>query len=304
MRTSTPLPTALRGTAFTRADARAQDVPNSRLNATDLRSPFSGTRVPAAGASRHLELEVLLRQLPAHTVFCGATAAWIYGLALPLHVSATLDSVAYVAVPRGARAIRRAGVVGRALDLTENDVASFGPWRVTSPARTLVDLAQTLDLRSLVAVADQLISIATPFCSQAQLRGVARRFKAGRGARKLAECLQLANGLAESPAESMLRVILWEAGLPTPLVNEPLFDARGTFVARVDLLFAEFGIIVEYEGDHHRIDKEQWRRDITRIGKLQALGFHVERAQGDDLTHPDALIARLRHHLRLRGWRP
>ena len=32
----------------------------------------------------------------------------------------------------------------------------------------------------------------------------------------------------------------------------------------MDLVYLEFRILIEYEGDQHRIDRFQWNRDIDR----------------------------------------
>jgi very-short-patch-repair endonuclease len=93
------------------------------------------------------------------------------------------------------------------------------------------------------------------------------------------------------------------AGLPHPLVNAIVRDRQGAFVGRVDLLFAEYGVIVEYDGAQHGDDAGQWRTDITRINDLQALGYLVIRVHKDDMHHPEALVRRIRRALLQRGLR-
>lgn len=123
-----------------------------------------------------------------------------------------------------------------------------------------------------------------------------------RGAARLRAAWPLVVPGAESYPESEIRVSVESAGLPRPLVNAEIRDGR-ELVARVDLLFAPWGVVVEYEGAHHADDRRQWRRDLTRIGELQRLGYIVERAHADDLRDPTRLITRIRTHLERRGWR-
>jgi hypothetical protein len=52
--------------------------------------------------------------------------------------------------------------------------------------------------------------------------------------------------------ESRLRLILVFGGLPRPVSQFVVRDRTGMFVARVDLVYPEQRLAIEYEGDHHR----------------------------------------------------
>ncbi|MRX44032.1 hypothetical protein [Agromyces kandeliae] len=67
-------------------------------------------------------------------------------------------------------------------------------------------------------------------------------------------------------------------------------------------MFEEFGEVLEYQGDHHRTDLRQWRRDRTRESDIEALGYHVTEVTQADLDEPEAMVRRLRTTLRRRGW--
>lgn len=173
--------------------------------------------------------------------------------------------------------------------------------RLTSPARTWLDLGGELGLADLVAVGDALLRPPHERSTPGELRATVAAHPRSPGSARAREALPLLSPLAESPQESRLRILLHLAGFPSAEVNVSLFDGR-RFVARVDLLFREYGIAVEYEGGHHGADPTQWRRDMTRIGAVQALGIIVERVHADDLRQPRALFDRLAAHLRRRGW--
>jgi very-short-patch-repair endonuclease len=85
--------------------------------------------------------------------------------------------------------------------------------------------------------------------------------------------------------------------------NVEVFDGRGRFVARVDLLFRAYGEVLEYHGDHHRTDLRQWRHDRTREAELESLGLHVMEVTNADLATPRLLVARIARNLQRRGWR-
>ena len=62
-------------------------------------------------------------------------------------------------------------------------------------------------------------------------------------------------------------------------------SALGTIglIARNDLAYPELRIAIEYEGDGHRTDRTQWRRDIRRQRELEDLGWIVIRLTEHDL---------------------
>lgn len=90
--------------------------------------------------------------------------------------------------------------------------------------------------------------------------------------------------------------------MPSLIAQREIFDERGRFVARVDLAFEEYRLVVEYQGDHHRTDQAQWRRDVQRRAELEALGYRVLEVTALDLSDPRALAERIARLLRLAGW--
>ncbi len=87
----------------------------------------------------------------------------------------------------------------------------------------------------------------------------------------IVEAVSLADGRAESPPESRLRVRLVLAGLPRP---EPQFVMRraGRFVARVDLAYPEHALAIEYLGAWHD-ETGQFAGDRRRLNRLVAAGW-------------------------------
>ncbi len=99
-----------------------------------------------------------------------------------------------------------------------------------------------------------------------------------------------------------MRVALLSAGLPRMLVNEDIRTPDGTFIARPDLRFADYPVAVEYDGDGHRTDQRQWRRDVGRFERIADAGVDVVRATADDLPTFRNVILRTRSRLRKHGW--
>ena len=272
-----------------------------RMRAADLARPFWGIRVVASGTLSTLErCNAILRRMPRGAFFSHHTAALIVGMPLPLSLSERVEVHIGVAAPD--RSLRSSGIVGHALRLYPADLECWHGLPVTSPARTWCDLATVLTLRQLVAAGDYLIHWRMPLVTLAELTLAVERTAGRRGHALLRRALPLLSDRSESSPESEVRVIVVTHGLPRPLVNHPIHDNQGRLIARADLYFKDYGELVEYEGDHHRTDLSQWRRDLTRTADVEAEGLHVTRVNADDLHQERALVGRIAANLRRRGW--
>ena len=60
-----------------------------------------------------------------------------------------------------------------------------------------------------------------------------------------------------------MRYALVNAGLPTPKVNEPIYDEHGEWLAEPDLAYDDVRIALEYNGVDHAT-APRMRRDMTR----------------------------------------
>jgi hypothetical protein len=297
------LPESLPPNGFTVAAARSAGVRRHRLNAADLDRPHWGVRMPA---SAHLEFldrcATLASALPPHIFFSGVSAAALTGIPVPLRFEPTKDPLIEVTVEDPARAIRRPGVRGRKLTVMATDIEFRGGIRLTTPARTWCDLAPLLTLAELVAAGDFLVFHERRMETVDTLAAAVAAHPGRRWRPKLKRALGLLSDHSESPKESELRVIVVTHGLPVPLINVSIYTDSGRFVARVDVLFEDFGEILEYQGDHHRSDVRQWRRDRIRESELESMGYHVTEVVAEDLTDPAKLVRRISGNLRRRGW--
>ncbi|GAA3751761.1 DUF559 domain-containing protein [Microbacterium kribbense] len=287
-----PLPDSFQGRSFAVATARAHGIPRSRTRAQDLLRPHRGIRSPAGVELTYgHECAALQLRLPVTAAFSHVTAARLHDLPLP----SVLESadVFHVVVPRGTRAPRGKRVCGHQSTIGEKDVDRRKRVPATTPERTFCDLASMLTLGELVAIGDVIL----------RRGGRAARMKlakavAAHPARKyrlhLKRALELLNPKAESPKESELRVLLIAAGFPAPAVNHVVYDVDGTFVARIDLTYPGCKVAIEYDGDQHRTDKKQWRTDLKRRRRLEALGWKYLTVTQADLDDHGDFFADLR----------
>ena len=109
--------------------------------------------------------------------------------------------------------------------------------------------------------------------------------------------LELADGGAESPQESRLRLILVKGGLPMPETQIEFRDLR----IRIDMGWREWKVAVEYDGVQHWSDRRQRSWDIDRIALLEAAGWVVVRVSAEMMGRPNVIVERVRARLRAAG---
>ena len=112
------------------------------------------------------------------------------------------------------------------------------------------------------------------------------------GAAKARRALGFLRTGAESAKESETRAIICAAALPEPELNVKLHDAAG-FIGRVDMLFPDWRVIVEYEGRQHADSLHQWNKDLWRYERLERAGYVVIRVTQEMLRRPRELICRI-----------
>ena len=110
----------------------------------------------------------------------------------------------------------------------------------------------------------------------------------------------------DSAPETRLRLLIRSVGLPEPEVNRWIIGADGRPLSRPDLQYPLLRIALEYEGEHHLRDPDQWHRDIERDERLRQLGWIVLRFSKKHLRPENraATEERIRSTLRARGWFP
>jgi very-short-patch-repair endonuclease len=270
-----------------------------RMRGRDLARPFRGIRAsappappaPPAPLTSILELcRAYQQRIPEHAFFCGPTAAAVMRVPLPVHYEQT--ALLHVAVPVPHRAPSGRGIVGHTVTVTGDAVRRWNGIQLSSPERVWCELGAILNLPDLVAAGDFLIHWRLPLTTRLQLQDAVVAYRGRRGKPRLTQALGLLDDRAESPQESRLRVIVVQGGIPGLSVNLPVTTSGG-FSYRGDLAIPSRKMIIEYQGDYHR-DPVQYRRDMTRVSRLEADGWYVMLVNADDLRDPAELVQRIR----------
>jgi hypothetical protein len=169
--------------------------------------------------------------------------------------------------------------------LEPGEISVRGPFRLTTPARTLVDCAREEPLEDAVVAMDAALLAGR--VTEEQLRDAAARASRWRGGPRARRALSLADGRAESPLETRGRLRIVGAGLPTPQLQVEI-RTGGRLVAVVDAWFDDAAVAVEFDGQVKYTDT--WRdpgrvlwEEKRREDELRALGIGVVRIVDADL---------------------
>lgn len=301
-RSSSPLPDWLGPGPFRVKDAQAKGVGEERMRSPDLSAPFRGLRVVGPADESVLgRCAVYAEGMPPGQFFSHRTAARILGLPLPW--PETKNEPLHVCVYRPDRAPRMKGIVGHDVRVDSIRTLTTNGWFVADAIGVFRQLSNELRLHDLVALGDAIIRGPRPLASLDQLRATATMRPSFRGIATVRDAVPFIRAGSESPRESRLRMVIVGSGLPEPELNVDVHDALGRFLGRGDMVYPHWKVLVEYDGDQHRTEQGQYRRDVDRLEGFTASGWQVVRVLNHHLSDEAALVRRIRDALIRGGWR-
>jgi hypothetical protein len=174
--------------------------------------------------------------------------------------------------------------------IESDEIDTVDGMRVTTPARTALDLARRYPKGVAVAAVDALAG-ATELKS-ADVDSLIDRYRGRRGMKAARAALDLVDGGAQSPKETWLRLLLMRAGLPRPQTQIAVRNEWGWAEAYLDMGWEDIQVAVEYDGDHHLSSRTQYVKDIRRLETLERMGWIVVRVVAED--HPADIVYRVR----------
>jgi hypothetical protein len=232
--------------------------------------------------------------------YCGAShqsAALLHNIAL------IADRVADVTVTNwsGGRRGHRHGVHTYANAMPAAHITRKFGLPATTPARTVVDLARSLTFADGVVAADSALH--QGLTTAVELWHVAGECRFRRGGDRANRVANFANGLAESPLESLARVVFDEGALPPPELQVRITGAADEFIGRVDFLWRKYKLIVEVDGSaKYDLDPRRARAELWRDKALRRAGYEVIHFSWAEITtQPEEVIASIWAALRARG---
>jgi hypothetical protein len=272
-----------------------------------MSEPFIGSEAVAAGIATHSQLrrrytrvfrDVYVSEGTELTHAVRARAAWLWSgrrgivagfSAAGLYGSEWVDATRPVDIIHDNRqALPGLQIWGDRLEGDEFEL--LDGVAVTTPARTVLDLACWYPSMTAVAAIDALARATDVKLADAEL--LAARYRGRRGIGCARVSLDLVDAGAQSPKESWLRLVLVQAGLPRPQTQIPVLDEFGSAIAYLDMGWEDVKVAVEYDGEQHRSDRSQYNWDIRRLERLHRRGWRVVRVVASD--RPADIVRRVR----------
>ena len=226
------------------------------------------------------------------TAISRETAAVIHGFAwLPVAwADPTRDVGLTVARDDLTRSTRR-GIDRRIADLPADDIVLWRGLRVTSPARTAVDLARFEPSRLLaVQILDGVLRF--EHCTREDMFAVTARMVRVPYVQRARERIGLAAEGVDSPPETTVRLFIVDAGLPIPDVNLRLFDGD-VQIAQGDLGYWRWLIWIEYDGEDVHGPLRMDGKDQLKDRFLTRRGWEPFRLTKRDLRAPGRFLREL-----------
>ncbi|WP_197410562.1 hypothetical protein [Arthrobacter sp. EPSL27] len=185
-----PLPPHLATGSFSLRASDKAGVTRTRTSAQDLVTVSRGIRVPAGSAAAGPAALRAYTDLDDGSILSLGSAARLRCAPLPGWLEE--DWRIHLARRRGQSTPRRVNVVGHQLALLPDEVVELDGVRLTSPARTWLDLASVLGVDDLVVAGDSLVCEHGPefpfprdaLCCIEDLRSMVARHPGSRGVRK------------------------------------------------------------------------------------------------------------------------
>jgi hypothetical protein len=235
------------------------------------------------------------------TVLSGATAAWIWGLPRPR----TTSSPIHLTDPHRWR--RGRGWLMTQASLPDDEVTQRGAYRVTTAARTVVDVARGWPEVHAVAAIDA--ALLRRLTTRDELERVLDRQTNVPGIPRAVRAVSLADGRSESWLETWGRLTFAALGLP-PYVPQVELWVDGHLLKVADGWYPEAALAIEFDGrvKYRRPRYGRSAEDVLWQEKrsedlLRSLGIRFVRAVADDLAAPGrpALDRLVRRHLAFEG---
>lgn len=235
-------------------------------------------------------LEVPRARVMSALLCCGDTAvvghhsgAALWRIIQPISESPPID----VIIQPGNRR-RRPGVRIHRMELQRDEITTLDAIPVTTPARTLYDLAGCISGRDLEQAVAEAIAIRVT--DERKIEALTRRYGHRPAARRLMTVLggDERPARARSAGEEAFLALIRSGQLPNPQTNVRVHGFE------VDMYWPAERLVAEMDGFAFHASRRSFEADRRRDAKLAAAGIRVMRVTWRQLENePQALLVRL-----------
>ncbi|MBK5224046.1 MAG: hypothetical protein JJE52_14470 [Acidimicrobiia bacterium] len=186
------------------------------------------------------------------------------------------------------------------------DITARNGITVTTPERTIVDLAGVLDLGIVERALDQFLR--RRLVAESDIDDLLgrddHRARVGSGElRALLDRRREVDGVADTSFETRLLQIIRAHGLPEPVRQHVLLDADGSFVARFDAAYPAHRVGIEADSERWHMNRDRFIADRSRRNQAETLGWRVPSFTWHHLTkEPQSVGVTIERTLHVAGW--
>lgn len=202
--------------------------------------------------------------------------------------------------------VRRPTIIPHELGgLTRADITRVDAIPVTTPTRTLVDLASSVSVNVLEEALDDALRRRLTSVRRVRARLTQLGTRGRPGAGHLAELVdaRVDSPVTESPLETRFIRLIRGTGIRVP-VSQYEIRSCGRLLARVDFAYPEARVAIEIDGYRWHSGRLRWEKDLARRNALTAVGWRVLHVTSTDLDErPDDIIDMVAGALRMNVFR-
>lgn len=239
-----------------------------------------------------------LQRAMAAALWAGEGSVVSHGLAAALwRMAGYRTDVIELITPR--KVAPRDGIRIHHLPLPPAHKTLLGPIPITTPARTLVDLAAVAPREVLEGAVDDCLR--RGLVTVERLKRTAEEMSApGRKGPGIVLAL-LDEGVVESALERRTLRLLRSAGFPEP-ERQYVIEHNGDFLARVDLAYPEAKLAMEADGYGSHSGPGAFHKDRSRLNRLTMAGWNVLLVTDETLRQrPQEIVAQVAEGLKRRN---
>jgi very-short-patch-repair endonuclease len=164
------------------------------------------------------------------------------------------------------------------------DVMTFEGLPVTTPARTLIDVAAMVDEATLEVALDDALRRGLVSLPRLRWRLEQLTAKGRPGVKPVRSLLEARDhAVPQSVFETRLRRLMRDAGLPQPVGQYPI-RVDGRVLAVVDFAFPQAHLAIEADGYRWHSGRVRFDDDLARRNRLTLLGRRIIHVTWTDLT--------------------
>ena len=233
------------------------------------------------------------RDVMAATLWAGPVAAASSVTAAGLLGMTSSPLLIDIAVDRFLR--RRPGIrLHRIGDLTPDDTVRVGSLRITSPVRTMIDLAGVLTEGALEVALEagfrERLFTTDELWNRLSALGTSGRKGAG-GLVDLLDLRQRGETPTASTLETLVARAVREGELPPPVRQHPVHDEEG-LIGYLDFAYPWALLDLEADSFKWHTGRRDWRRELRKRNRLMRLHWRIRHITEEEIFHDRPALIR------------